>query len=467
MTAGTGSDPETYTVHGGKLRTLDTLPRVGIRNLARDRGRYFRPGGRRSPLRQLGDRFLIDIPLGPKLVVTSSPEDAKAVFAERDGALSFGQLLSRFSPHEQLFGSDAFIFLDGEAHIQEKRKIAPPLHGKALKSYERAMVDIVLRRLPEWPLGTPVEFSAIGGQLSLDVMMTVIFGVSKPERMQRLEHAMLAYCAVTESPAFLGVGMLSMALRGRWLPIPQVARTAAAVDAIVLEEIAERRRTGSRSADCLTMFLELNEQEDERHDDAFLARSMRGLMLAGYAATAVTLGWVADLVVDQPDTLAALEESIDRDEDGYLDAVIAEALRARPALPLTGRRVVRAFDLNGLLVPPGAFIVIAIMAMHERTDLHPDPLAFRPERFLGSRPGTYTWLPFGGGVYRCLGAEFVLFEARVLLRTLLQHRRLRAVAGHRGGRPSRKHPLPVPAGGAPVVLSARDRAGESAGTMST
>jgi cytochrome P450 family 135 len=465
MTAGAGRDPETYTVHERPLRTLDTLPRVGIGGLARDRGRFFRPNGQRSPLRGLGDRFLIDVPLGPKLVVTSSPEDAKAIFADRDGALSFGQLLRRFTPHERLFGSDAFIFLDGEAHLEEKRKIAPPLHGKALRSYEQTMVDIVLRRLPQWPLGKPVVFSTIGGQLALDVMITVIFGVSKPERMQRLERAMLAYFAVTESPSFLGVGMLSMALRGRWLPIPQLARTAAVVDAIVLEEIAERRRTGSRPDDCLTMFLELNEHEDEPHDDAFLARSMRGLMLAGQAATTVTLGWLADLLVHQPDVLAALEESIDRGEDGYLDAVIAESLRLRPALPLTGRRAQRAFNLNGLLVPPGVFVVIAIMALHERTDLHPDPLAFRPERFLNSRPGTYTWLPFGGGVYRCLGAEFALFEARVLLRTVLQHRRLSAVAGRVGGRPSRKHPLPVPAGGAPVVLSARDRAGESAGKM--
>ena len=137
MIACSGRDPETYTVHERPLRTVDSLPRVGIRDLARDRGRFFRPGGQRSPLRRLGERFLIDIPLGPKLVVTSSPQDAKAVFSDRDGLLSFGQLLRRFTPHEALFGSDAFIFLDGEAHVQEKRKIAPPLHGKALKSYER------------------------------------------------------------------------------------------------------------------------------------------------------------------------------------------------------------------------------------------------------------------------------------------------------------------------------------------
>lgn len=450
MTAGTG------------LRHIDTLPRVGVRGLARDRGRFFRPLGQRSPLRGIGERFLIDLPMGPKMVVTSSPEDARAIFADRDGALSFGELLKRFSPHERLFGSDAFIFLEGEAHMEEKRKVAPPLHGKALKSYERAMTDIVLRRLPEWPLGERVEFCDIGGQLSLDVMMTVIFGVSKPERMRRLERAMLAHCAATESPSFLGVGMLTMLLRGNWVAVPSIARTAAAVDAIVLEEIAERRRTGARPDDCLTLFLEINQQDEQPRDDAFLARSMRGLMLAGYAATAVTLGWVAELLVHQPEVLAALEQSIDRGEDAYLDAVIAESMRLRPALPITGRRALRDFDLNGLHIPRGAYVILAIMAMHEREDLHPDPLAFRPERFVDTRPGANTWLPFGGGVYRCVGAEFVLFEARILLRTFLQHRRLGAVDSGPGGRPSRKHPLPVPTNGAPVVLSAYHRTGESA-----
>ena len=129
------------------------------------------------------------------------------------------------------------------------------------------------------------------------------------------------------------------------------------------------------------MFLEINQQDDNPRDDAFLARSMRGLMLAGYAATAVTLGWVAELLVHQPETLATLEESIDRGEDAYLDAVIAESMRLRPALPLTGRRALRDFDLNGLHIPRGAYIIIAIMALHERDDLHPDPTTFGPSAF--------------------------------------------------------------------------------------
>ena len=455
MIASTGGEPKSRKAQEHPLRALDTLQRVGVRDFARDRGRFARPERTRSPLWAMGDRVLIDFPVGPTVVLTSHPEDAKAIFSNRDGALSFGEMLRRFTPHEPLFGSDAYIFCEGEAHLKERRKIMPPLHGNALKSYERAMADIVLRRLPEWPLGTPVSFSEIGGQLALDVMMTVIFGVSEPDRMRRLERAMVAYNAVTESLSFLGVGVLSTLLSGRWAAIPRLARTAAAVDAIVLEEIAERRRTGSRSDDCLTIYLDLRDDDDQPLDGAFLARSMRGLMLAGYAATTVTLGWLADLVVDHPESLAALEASLDRGEDDYLDAVIAETLRLRPALPFTGRRALQAFDLNGLLIPRGAYILIGIMALHERADLYPDPLAFRPERFVGARPKPYSWVPFGGGAHYCLGAEFALLEARVLLRTLFEHRRLGAVPGHRSGRSSRTHPLPVPASGAPVVLTAR------------
>ena len=349
MAASTGGEPGSREAQEHPMRTLESLPRVGVRALARDRGRFARPGRPRSPLWGMGDRVLIDFPVGPTVVLTSDPEDARAVFSNRDGALSFGEMLRRFTPHEPLFGSDAYIFREGDEHLKERRKVAPPLHGKALRSYEQAMVDIVLRRLPEWPLDKPISFSQLGGQLALDVMMTVIFGVSKPDRMRRLERAMTAYNAVAESPSFLGVGVLTTLLSGRWAAIPRLARTAAAVDAIVLEEIAERRRTGSRSDDCLTMYLDIDAADDQPRGDEFIARSMRGLMLAGYAATTVTLGWLADLVVDHPESLAALEASLDRGEEEYLDAVIAETLPIpRPALPFSGRRALQDFDLNGL-----------------------------------------------------------------------------------------------------------------------
>jgi cytochrome P450 len=286
-------------------------------------------------------------------------------------------------------------------------------------------------------------------------MRTVIFGVSERERMRRLDRAMVEYCGVTESGSFLGLGILGVMFTGRWRRYPPLDRAAAAVDAIVLEEIAERQAQGSPGTDdCLSLLLDLNARNENPKDDATLARDMRGLMLAGYETTAITLSWVAQMLVHHPEVLERLVESVDAGEDAYLDAAVAEVMRLRPAFPFTGRRVRRDFDLNGVRVPAGAMLIVSIMAVHERADIYEDPLEFRPERFLDARPGTYTWLAFGGGAHRCLGAALALFESRVLLRTLLQHRRLRAPEP-RAEPPRRAHPMLIPARGGRVVLDER------------
>ena len=435
---------------------LGSLPRAGLLEIATGMQRYFRPGTRRSPLHRLGERFVVDLPGAPTIVVSRSPEDARAILTDPDGALSLGQALHRLTPHPVLFGGDSLIFREGEAHVRERRRMAPPFHGKLMRSYEEAMAGIAQRRIESWPTGRPLEFVELAQGFVLDVMRSVIIGVSEDERTRRLDEAMREYCRVTESDAFLGAGILGVVLTGRWRRYPPLDRAAAAVDAIVLEEIAERRAgRAPRGDDCLTLFLEINDSgDDEPKDDATLARDMRGLMLAGYETTAITLGWIAEMLVHHPDVLARLEASVDEGRDDYLDAVVTEVMRLRPAFPFTGRRAVDEFDLDGVRVPPGAMLVLSVMAVHERPDLYPDPSAFRPERFLEARPGTYSWLTFGGGPHRCIGASFAVFETRVLLRTLLQHRRLRA-ADPRSERPRRNHPMLIPARGGRVVLEER------------
>ncbi len=443
--------PETESDTPGRT----PVPKAGLRDAVTGMQRYFRPGTDRSPLRRLGDRFFVDTPGLPKLLVTCSPTDAKLMFTERDGALSLGEALNRFSPHQVLFGSENVIFLEGEEHARERRMLAPPFHGEMMKSYEEAILNIACERVETWPTGRPVEFLGLARRFVLEVMRTVIFGVSAHERTRRLDRALLKYCEIAESDGFFRAGALGVLFTGRWRRYPPLDRAAAAVDAIVLEEIAERRRRGSLHspgrADFLGSFLERSADDEDGRDDATVARDMRGLVLAGYETTAISLAWIAETLAHHPDIQARLVESIGAGEHDYLDGVINEVMRARPVFPFTARRALREFDLGGVTVPRGAVVVISIIALHERPELYPDPLTIRPERFLDSRPGTYTWVTFGGGAHRCLGAAFALFESRVLFRRVLERRRLRPGA-ERSEPPRRHHPLLIPAHGARVVI---------------
>jgi hypothetical protein len=443
------------------VRTLDDLPHASLRDVVQGFGLYARPGTHRSRLHRLGERFVVDLPAFPTLLVTSKPEDAKAVLGAGDGSLSFGQVLSRFMPHDVLFGEDAFIFMEGEEHLRERRKIGAPFHGAALKAYEGRMEDVARHALRSWTLDRPAPFIKLGYRLSMDVMMSVIFGV-RGERSARLEAAMRAYCNVVHQPAFLGLSFLAAFTGGHQLPYPPLQRGADAADALILAEMAERRRhPEAEHSDVMAAFLEMNEDEENPKTDAEIARGLRGLVLAGFETTAVTLSWVGEYLAHHPAVLAECHRAIDAGDDGYLDAVIAEVMRIRPSVPMTGRRAMRDVEVNGIRVPAGAFVLLATMRVHERPDVYDEPLAFKPERFVGKRPGTYTWLTFGGGPHRCMGGAFALFEARVLLRTLLREHTIAPEAGPVA--PCKTtHAMLVPEDGARITMTRRSARGASA-----
>ena len=198
-----------------------------------------------------------------------------------------------------------------------------------------------------------------------------------------------------------------------------------------MEEIAARRATPEvPRADLLSRYVGT---DLDQHDDLALARNMRGVLLGAYETTAITLGWVAVMLAAHPAAMAEIDAAADagdRDRlDAYLDAVVAETMRLRPVSPFTGRRALRDTVLNGIAVPEGAIVIVPILLIHEAPWHYPDPLSFRPERFLGERPDGYTWLTFGAGAHRCLGAQFALAEARILFRTLFLERRIETAPG--------------------------------------
>jgi cytochrome P450 len=227
------------------------------------------------------------------------------------------------------------------------------------------------------------------------------------------------------------------------------------VDAQLLAEIAERRAdpaAGERT-DILSLLVAARFEDGSAMSDRELRDQLVTLLLAGHETTATGLAWAMDLLLRHPAALQRLTAELDTGEDEYLRATISEALRLRPVVPLAGRRLATDLNARDLSLPAGTDVTPAIWLTHTRPDLYPEPYAFRPERFLEQPPTTYGWIPFGGGVRRCLGAAFAELEMRVVLQTILRRRAL-APAGRGAERVTRRNVTFSPRHGT-VVRAAR------------
>ena len=276
---------------------------------------------------------------------------------------------------------------------------------------------------PQSPDGSADQVHSHMLTLAREVIMSVVFGVTEPERRARLADHMNELDRLFGSRGMALRYAASMVSRGRWLPFPTLQKALTGMDRVTYDEIAARRSSpdDTERSDCLAVFLKLPEADDQGlMDDEMLAGFQRLLLVAGSDTTAATLSWVAERLVRHPKVLQRLEETLAAGDDTYLDAVITETLRLRPTVPFTAHAVKRDVVVNDEFLPQGTMFCLYINGIHRRGDLYDAPDEFRPERFLGTTPDPYHWLPFGGGINRCLGGQMAMFEARVLLRTILQ-----------------------------------------------
>jgi cytochrome P450 len=243
---------------------------------------------------------------------------------------------------------------------------------------------------------------------------------------------------------------------GRGDPLRKLREVNAGVDALLREEIAERRSDPRLDAreDILSLLVGVRFADGGSMSDSELRDQLITLLLAGHETTATGLAWTFDLLLRNPGPMARLREELREGQDEYLRAVISEALRLRPVVPLAGRRLGTELQVNGYTLPPGTDVTPAIWLAHTRADLYPDPLAFEPERFLRASPETYGWIPFGGGVRRCLGAAFAEMEMRIVLREVLTRCELRG-ARSAPERITRRNVTFSPRRGTPLVVSSR------------
>ncbi len=410
--------------------------------------------------RRYGDTFTLTFaPSGRKLVVLGDPNAVKAVFtAPPDVAPSAADS----SPIAPIMGPSSVITLTGPEHMRQRKLLLPPFHGERMREYEELIVQATRRSMADWPLGKPMKLSERTRAITLEVILRAVFGV-EAERMGTLREAISGLITPVRTPA-----LLLYALRR---PTPErptgaIGRALDHLDAVIYAEIARRRAQedlGERS-DILSLLLLARDEDGQAMTDVELRDELVTLLLAGHETTATAVAWAVERLVRHPAKLARLVAEIDaRQGDEYTQAVISETLRVRPVVPQVVRVLREPLRVGARELPKGARVVPSIYLTNRNPRVYDAPSEFRPERFLESPPETFSWIPFGGGIRRCIGASFATFEMKLILHTVLGE--LSPSLPARGGRRARKGEWNrrraitlVPSAGARVVWRRRPSA---------
>jgi cytochrome P450 family 135 len=406
--------------------------------------------------RRYGDVVTFSTLFDSRFVMVFDPEAVKQVFRGPPERLRAGEANT---PLGAVLGERSVLLLDGAEHLRQRRLMLPPFHGERMRDYETVMREAADRAIDAWPVGEPFALLPSMQSLTLDVIMSAVLGIDRGPRQEELKRRVRAMI----EPVGSRLGLLAMILSGgRLAPtgLRHFEERRRRVDELIYEEIAHRRAGSDldRRKDVFSMLLLARDEDGRSMSDHELRDELVTLIVAGHETTATGLAWAFELLLRNRPVLERLRTSLEGGDESYLEAVVKETLRLRPVVPGIGR-VVRGepYEVGGFLIPDGIEINPSITTIHRRPDCYPDPRAFRPERFLGAgAPDTYTWLPFGGGVRRCLGASFATFEMRVVIRRVLGRAHLTA-AGRRPEKGKRQGVTIVPRRGVRVMQASPPR----------
>ena len=406
--------------------------------LERNRARY----GKRFTIRLMGERVF---------VMLSDPADVKQIYTAPPDVLHPGEGARVLAP---VVGQNSVILLDGDAHLSQRKLMLPAFHGEKMQALSGLMTEVAEREAEQWPRDEPVALHPRLQNLTLEVILRAVFGLDPGPRLDGLRERLTHILEMGSTPiAMLPFMQQSLGGRGPWA---KFVRLRAESDALIYELIEERRRDGGERNDVLSMLLGARHEDGSPMSDVELRDELMTLLVAGHETTASELAWGFERLARTPEVLARLVEEIDSDVgDAYLTATVHETLRRRPVLPNNAPRLVKQpVNIGGWDYPTGVCVVANAYLVHHDPEIYPDPYAFRPERFLDEQPGTYTWIPFGGGRRRCLGASFALVEMKIVLRAILSRCEVRP--GVDGPEVSRRRAITVsPNQRARMILSDR------------
>jgi cytochrome P450 len=364
--------------------------------------------------RRYGDVFTVHY-LGFGVgVYVADPAAIKKLFTGDQSKLLAGEANSVLEP---VVGPHSVLVLDGPEHLRQRRLLLPPFQGSRVAAFRSTVRDVAEREVDRWRPGQRLVLRERMRALTFEVICRAVFGVTEPDRVERLRRA---FGAVLDSSSIVMALPLVRADLGRLSPGGRLKRRLRVADAMLYEEIARRRGEPDldERSDVLSLLLRARDEDGEPMTDAELRDELFTMLAAGHETTATGLAFALELLMRNPDKLARLREAVAGDDDAYLAAVGKETLRIRPVIDAAERTLAVPREVAGWELPAGVKVYPAIALVHHRADLYPEPDAFRPERFVDDGVESYAWLPFGGGIRRCIGAALAQAEMSEVLRVV-------------------------------------------------
>jgi cytochrome P450 family 135 len=394
--------------------------------------------------RRYGDVFTLRIaPHRRRLVMISRPDDIRAVFTGATSVFHAGEGNAILGP---VMGDHSVLLLDEAEHLRIRQLLMPPFHGSALRAYRDLVVKLAHDEVARWPVRQPFRLHDRMSTLTLEVILQVVFGVTDERRLTQLRPPVDR--VVTINPIVM-LGWFYPRLQRLW-PWRRFADVRRELDRLLYAEIAERRKADlTGRSDVLSRLVAGGGLTDAEIRDNLIT-----LLLAGHETTATALAWALHELVRRPTVLRRAQQAADEGDDAYLEAVAKEALRVHPVIYEVARKLKAPAEVGGYRLPVGATVMPTIALVQSDPRQHPDPDEFDPTRFLGAPLLANSWIPFGGGVRRCLGAGFSLMEATAILREILLAYDLRPERS-RPERPTARNITLAPAHGTRVIVTRR------------
>jgi cytochrome P450 len=395
-----------------------------------------------------GDVFTIPLPVFGVGVYVCDLEGIRGMLTGDQSDLRAGEANAPLAP---VVGEKSLLTLDGPEHLRHRRLLLPPFQGSAVTAFREVIRDVAEAEVDRWQVGEQFAVRDRMRALTFEVIARAVFGVTEPARIERLRQALVAVLDMSMVVALPNVLRRDL---GAWSPWGRFRRRLHAADALVYEEIARRRSAPDldERTDVLSLLLRARDEDGQPLSDLELRDELMTMLLAGHETTATGLAFAFDLLSRNPHVLARLRDELAAENgDAYLDAIVTETLRLRPVIDANERTLTVPRTIGGYELPAGIRVYPTIAVIHHREDLYPEPERFRPERFLEGRAESYAWLPFGGGIRRCIGAALAQAEMAEVIRTVVTRVELR---------PTRPAPDPivmrgvtlVPRRGTPVVV---------------